>query len=353
MNLSGSVAICIPTRNQSGLITDALRSAFGQTVAPCDVVVSDDAGTDNTAAVVEAFRATLPPAQRDRLRYDRSDQQLAIGGNSDRAVRLARGEFVVKLDSDDILEPEFIGILSAQLQANPTAGWAHCNVWNIRPDCSIIALAHTRKATGFYKAGDALPAYLKHHDTCHCVLIRKSAYLAVGGYRPEMKTNEDWLLWLEMLLGGWGYYFDERPLAKMRKYESRPELMTKRRKDFVAAMRFMKVRMEQLTREKLTCSRPLNPETAMQIFATAAAKQSVSAGCDEGEATVRQMLFDAAWEFYPSTGNRLWQKLGAPSPVSVTRLLTRMSGLPRQCARVVLQKARKIRTPMYCAIWPL
>jgi GT2 family glycosyltransferase len=59
MNLSVPVAICIPTRNQSGLITDALRSAFGQTIAPRDVVVSDDAGTDDTEAVVEAFRATL------------------------------------------------------------------------------------------------------------------------------------------------------------------------------------------------------------------------------------------------------------------------------------------------------
>jgi glycosyltransferase involved in cell wall biosynthesis len=336
-----SVGICIPTRNQSGLITDALRSAFGQTVAPCDVVVSDDAGTDDTAAMVEAFRATLPPGQRPLLRYDRSAQQLGIGGNFDRAVRLAQGDFVVKLDSDDILEPEFIEILSAQLQANPRAGWAHGNVWNVRPDCSIIALAHTRKATGFYGADDALPAYLKHNDTCHCVLIRKSAYLAVGGYRPEMKTAEDWLLWLEMLLDGWGYYFDERPLARMRKYEARPELMTKRRKDFVASIRFMKSRLEQLACEKVTDNIRMKPETVMQLFGRTAAKLCVSSGCDEGDAAVRQLLFDAACEFEPAFRNHLWRKLGAPLPVGATRWLTRLSGLPRHCARVAVQKFRK------------
>jgi glycosyltransferase involved in cell wall biosynthesis len=342
------VGICVPTRNQSGLITDALRSAFGQTLAPCDVVVSDDAGTDDTEAVVEAFRATLPPAQRDRLRYERSAQQLKIGGNFDRAVRLAQGEFVVKLDSDDILEPEFIAVLAAGLQANPRAGWAHCNVLNVRPDVSPLGLAHTRKTTGFYPADKALAAYLRHNDTCHCVLIRKSAYLSIGGYRPEMKTAEDWQLWLEMLLGGWGYYFDGRPLAKMRKYKARPELMSKRRMDFVASIRFMKALMKQLTREKLAGGTPLNPETAMQIFGVTAAKLCVSSGCDEGDATVRQMLFDAACEFYPSTGNRLWQKLGAPLPVSATRILTRLSGLPRRCARVAVQKMRKIRTSTSC-----
>jgi glycosyltransferase involved in cell wall biosynthesis len=338
-----SVGICIPTRNQSGLITDALRSAFGQTMAPCDVVVSDDAGTDDTAAMVEAFRATLPPSRRALLRYDRSAQQLGIGGNFDRAVRLAQGDFVVKLDSDDILEPEFVEILSARLQANPRAGWAHCNVWNVRPDCSNIALAHTRKATGFYGADDALPAYLKHNDTCHCVLIRKSAYLEVGGYRPEMKTAEDWLLWLEMLLDGWGYYFDERPLARMRKYEARPELMTKRRMDFVASIRFMKARMGQIAPEKLTDNTRMNPKTAMRLFAGTGAKLCLSSGCDEGDVAVRQLLFDAACEFEPSFQNRLWRKLGAPLPVGVTRWLTRLSGLPRHCARVAFQKIRKTR----------
>lgn len=344
-----TVAICIPTRNQSGLITDALRSAFAQTVAPADVVVSDDAGTDTTESVVEAFRSTLPPDQRARLRFERSPQQLGIGGNFDRAVRLAQGDFVVKLDSDDFLEPQFIEILAAHLQANPQAGWAHCNVWNIRPDCSVIALAHTRKASGFYPAAEALPAYLKHHDTCHCVLIRKSSYLEVGGYRPEMITTEDWLLWLEMLFVGWGYYYDDRPLARMRKYAARPELMSKRRKDFVTSIRFMITRMEQLTREKLAGNASFNAKTAMQIFTSTAARLCVSSGCDEEDSTVRQMLFDAACEFYPSARTRLWQTLGAPLPAAATRWFTRISGLPRQCARVALQKARSFRMFTGCA----
>jgi hypothetical protein len=340
MNLSGPVAICIPTRNQSGVITDALRSAFGQTVAPCDVVVSDDAGTDDTAAMVEAFRKTLPLEKQARLRYDRSAQQLGIGGNFDRAVRLAQGDFVVKLDSDDILEPEFIEILSAHLQNNPLAGWAHSNVLNITPDQRPIGLAHSRKKTGFYPAMELLPAYLCHNDTCHCVMIRKSAYLEVGGYRPEMKTCEDWLLWLEMILGGWGYCFDERPLAKMRKYEARPELMSKRRLDFVESVKFMLPQLELLCRQKPTALN-ISVDEAVEEFHKAVAKLCVFSGCDENDVHVRKALFAAAYEIHPSIKNRLWLKAGCPLPTEGTRLVVSLAGLPRRMARSVWQRVQQ------------
>jgi len=336
-----NVAICIPTRNQAEFIQDALRSAFAQTVLPTDVVVSDDGGTDDTAAVVERFRETLPVEWRARLRYERSPVALGIGGNFDRAVRLAEGEFVVKLDSDDVLESNFIKILAGQLKANPKAGWAHCNVWNVRPDLTPIALAHTRKPGGFYAPEQALPAYLRHNDTCHCVLLRKSAYLATGGYKREMKTAEDWLLWLEMLFGGWGYVFEDQPLAKMRKYEARPDLMTKRRQAFVESAQYMAPRIEKLCRENGIAG--MSAEAALKRFRAALARLCITSGCDEANPQVRRTLFEAACGIDPSVRSQLWRVFMAPLPTEVTRQFLNLSGLPRNCARKVFQKLR--RTP--------
>ena len=337
--MTAPVAICIPTRNQSEFITDTLVSAFAQSVLPVDVVISDDAGTDDTPAVVERFRATLAPELRSRLRYDRSPVGLGIGGNFDRAVRLAQGEFVVKLDSDDLLEPEFVEILGKSLEANPTAGWAHCNIWNIRPDKSVMGLAHTRKQSGFYPADAALPAYLNHNDTCHCVMIRKSAYLAVGGYRPEMKTCEDWLLWLEMLLAGWGYAFDSRPLARMRKHPARFDLMTRRRQAFIESIRFMAPRVDEFLRQKTVAG--LSAEAAQFRFHATLARLCVSSGCDEVDPQVRRTLFDCASEYHPSLRNRMWRMIGAPLPAETTRLWARAVALPRDCVRAVIQMRRK------------
>ncbi len=334
------IGICIPTRNQSAYIPDALRSAFAQTTRPCDVVVSDDAGTDDTSAVVEAFRQTLAPELRGLLRCERSDKLLGIGGNFDRAVRLAKGEFVVKLDSDDLLEADFVARLSEGLQANPKAGWAHGNVMNIHPDQSPIGLAHARKVKGFYDSARALSPYLRHNDTCHCVMLRKSAYLEVGGYRANMKTCEDWLLWLEMIFAGWGYYFYDKPLAKMRKYVARPELMTRRRADFITSIRVMTPIVEAHIRKALPSALGQSREEAIRRYRSSAARLCIRSGYDEGDSQVRRSLFEAAYELYPSLGNQFWLYAGPACCAPVTRFFEKAAGLPRNTARRIYHVLR-------------
>jgi len=341
MQGSQSVGICIPTRDQAEFIGDALRSAFSQNILPCDVVISDDAGTDATATVVEQFRLTLEPRLRTILRYHRNTNVLGIGGNFDRAVRLTHGDFVVKLDSDDVLESNFVEVLAEQLQANGQAGWAHCNVLNIQPDGASIGLAHTRKSSGFYPAVNALPAYFRHNDTCHCVMLRKSAYLAVGGYRSEMKTCEDWLLWLEMLFSGWGYYFDERSLARMRKYEARPELMTRRRKDFIASAKAMVPRIESACLQRTPAELGMAQHAALSRFRSAMARLCVSSACDEGDLDVRHALLEAACDFCPSIKNRLWLAAGLRLPAEGIRYGSRLIGTPRRVARALVQHLRE------------
>lgn len=337
MNGRSVIGVCIPTRNQAEFIEDALASAFAQTLVPSDVVVSDDAGSDNTVEVVERFRQTLAPELQPRLRYDRSPVGLGIGGNFDRAVRLAQGDFVVKLDSDDILERDFVQALSQRLEAHPRAGWAHCNVLNIHPDGKPMGLAHTRKKTGFYAAADALPAYMRRNDTCHCVLLRKSAYLAAGGYRPEMKTCEDWLLWLEMLFSNWGYCFDERPLARMRKYEARPELMTKRRRHFIESVKVMAPHVENL------CAKRGSEEALLAEFRLATAQLCISSACDEENVEVRTALFETAYEFAPTLRNRIWKTAGTRVSAGITRSGMYWAGAPRRWARWLVQGLRSQR----------
>ncbi len=116
MKTGSSIAVAIPTRNRSNLLGDALDSVFRQTVSVVDVVVCDDAGTDDCGAVVEAYRRKLPAEKAGVPRYMRNEACLGIGGNFDRGVREAAGEYVIKLDSDDTLEPRFAEVLGGALE---------------------------------------------------------------------------------------------------------------------------------------------------------------------------------------------------------------------------------------------
>ncbi len=94
------LSFCIPTRNRAGFLREFLESLAPQITPEVEVVISDDASTDDTAAVVESFRPRLP-----QLTCARVDPALRYDRNLLHAVALAQGEFCWLFGDDDRLEP--------------------------------------------------------------------------------------------------------------------------------------------------------------------------------------------------------------------------------------------------------
>jgi glycosyltransferase involved in cell wall biosynthesis len=92
------VSIIIPTYNQWAMLSETLDSVFGQTVQPSEVIVVDDGSTDETA---EKFGGDV------RLKYI---YQTNAGPSAARNTGLAAstGEFILSLDHDDVLHPEYL-----------------------------------------------------------------------------------------------------------------------------------------------------------------------------------------------------------------------------------------------------
>lgn len=96
------LSICIPTYNRGALIGELLDSIIAQRDYGWDieVVVSDNASTDETAAVIDSYRDRLP-----RLVYQCAAQNMGADRNFLKAVELATGDFCWLMGSDDKLEP--------------------------------------------------------------------------------------------------------------------------------------------------------------------------------------------------------------------------------------------------------
>lgn len=95
------VSILIPTYNRAWHIEQTIRSALAQSYAPLEVVVVDDAGTDDTALVVQGI-------EDSRLIYRRQPQNVGMVANWGACLEQAQGEFVAFLSDDDLLCPEFV-----------------------------------------------------------------------------------------------------------------------------------------------------------------------------------------------------------------------------------------------------
>lgn len=98
------LSVVIPTWNRAQLVCDAVNSALFS--AEVEVIVVDDASTDATASVLKA-------AFGPRIRLLRLEHRRGPGGARNAGARLARGEFVAFLDSDDVWLP---GKLDAELE---------------------------------------------------------------------------------------------------------------------------------------------------------------------------------------------------------------------------------------------
>ena len=88
------VSVIIPTYNRSHLVGRAIQSVLNQTFTDFELIIVDDASTDNTKEVVESFNAP-------RIRYIRHEQNKGGGATRNTGIEAAYGEYIAFLDSDD------------------------------------------------------------------------------------------------------------------------------------------------------------------------------------------------------------------------------------------------------------
>jgi len=108
------VSICIPAYNSTAHVEETVRSVLAQTYPNLEVIVVDDASSDNTFELVQAIGDP-------RIRLYRNEKNLGMAGNWNRTLSLAKGEFVKLMGADDLLMPDCIEKEAGALQANPSA----------------------------------------------------------------------------------------------------------------------------------------------------------------------------------------------------------------------------------------
>ena len=97
------ISVIMANFEAGGRIVPALRSVLAQTVTDIEVIVSDDASRDNSLALVLAMMADDP---RIRLTAAEAEGNRGPAHSRNRALDMARGEWVAIVDSDDIIHPE-------------------------------------------------------------------------------------------------------------------------------------------------------------------------------------------------------------------------------------------------------
>jgi len=111
MAATPTVTVVVPTYNRADLLPLTLDSVFRQTFRDFELLVIDDGSTDDTDAALARY-------DDERLRLELNSENLGLPRTRNRGLDLARGRYVANLDSDDLVEPEWLAKGVAFLEAN-------------------------------------------------------------------------------------------------------------------------------------------------------------------------------------------------------------------------------------------
>jgi glycosyltransferase involved in cell wall biosynthesis len=212
-----SVAICIGTYNQAQYLRGSVESAVKQTYPIQEIWVSDDASTDNTDSVMREIRERWP-----QVRYFRQPTNLGLPGNISWLLAQPKTDLVVRLDSDDCLEPDYAAVLSKLMQQYPEAGYAHCDVTDIDGDGNPRRVRRLARTAAYEPAEQALKGNASgYRAAANCILYRAKAIEQVDYYRPTISWRycEDWDMIVRLAMAGWGNVYAPRRLSNYRVWD--------------------------------------------------------------------------------------------------------------------------------------
>jgi len=225
LNFETKVAVCIPTYNQSAYLIESVTSACRQTYPNVEVWVSDDASTDETPAVLEALARDFP-----QLRYYRQPVNLNIAANNTWLLAQPDAEFIVRLDSDDVLEPQYVETLLNRITADARIGYAHAAVQIIDENGRFLSVARLARASGIRTAEAALrEAVGGYRVAANICMFRASALRELDYYRGRPDFVEDYDLSVRLAAAAYSNVYEDTVLARYRVWTDPKRTRSKRK----------------------------------------------------------------------------------------------------------------------------
>lgn len=180
------VSIIVPCYNHEKFIAETIESAYNSSYQNLEVIIVNDGSKDNSEQVVRLLQKKY-----HKLVYVYQENGGPASARN-HGIKIAKGKYVLPLDADDLISPDYIQKCVEILESNQSVKLVYCNAeffgertgpWNLKP----------------YK-----PESLALDNMIFCSAVyRKSDWESVGGYEEQMTWGwEDWEFWISLLSRG-------------------------------------------------------------------------------------------------------------------------------------------------------
>ncbi|MDO5509958.1 MAG: glycosyltransferase [Weeksellaceae bacterium] len=199
------VSVIIPCHNSAAYIEETLQSVYNQSHTAIQIIAVDDASTDKTLQILESHSAQISIISLTRNHG--VSQARTLGAQK------ASGTYLLFLDSDDTLHPQYLQKAVNILQHQPEVSVVHSRAQYFG------AKNREWKLPDFH-----MQDFLLSNSVFMPAVIRKSAYDQTTGFDPQLTMFEDWELFIQIARNGGQFHKIDEILFNYRKREDQSSI---------------------------------------------------------------------------------------------------------------------------------
>lgn len=189
--ITPKVTVFMPVYNASRYLEKAIKSILAQTYRDFEFLIIDDGSTDNSVEIIASFNDK-------RIRLVRNEKNIGLLEVLNEGMRLSRGEYIARMDSDDISLPtrlkKQVSFLDAHKDCAVVGSWAALIDENDKP---------TSVAWKDRVPSEHIPIMLFFHNCfVHPSVIIRRALLPTDPFHKGFTPSEDYELWLRLAKKG-------------------------------------------------------------------------------------------------------------------------------------------------------
>jgi glycosyltransferase involved in cell wall biosynthesis len=185
------LSICMPAYKADRYLEPTLDSVRAQTFADWELILVEDGSHDRAEEIFQAFAARVTQPTR----FLRHEKNQGLPATRNTGIGLARAEWIVLLDSDDLWTPSHLADLVAGAEQNPSANLVHSGSVLFDSDSGreLEIRAPSPQVVAEYPLSLFVGNYIVQPSS---VMLKKSLWSQVGGFDPGFRYVEDREMWM-------------------------------------------------------------------------------------------------------------------------------------------------------------
>ena len=205
--MSARISILMGIYNCGDTLSEAIECILAQTVNDWQLILCDDGSSDNTYQIAKKYAQHYP----EKIVLLQNEKNMGLNFTLNHCLSHATGEFIARMDGDDLCSPERFEKELRALTENP--------------QMAVVSTEMTYfDESGTWGCSHAIPMpqntdFVRGTPFCHApCMARRDAINSVGGYTddPKYLRVEDYDLWVKLYAAGYRGMNLQEPLYQMR-----------------------------------------------------------------------------------------------------------------------------------------